>query len=188
MIHSAFTEWQSPFLKVLNDDQIYEIRQAAFSILEHVGCKIMHAGARKMLADAGAIVEDEIVKLPRYIGEQCLATCPKGFRIYDRDGKNYLEVESSKTFYGTATASPNTKDAVTGEIHETRVKDIEYGARVADACENIDWVMPFGSSQDVPPVAADLYEFEAVVKNTTKPIVFCGYSSKGVEAGLSNGC
>lgn len=180
MIHSAFSDWQSPFLRVLNDDQIYEIRQAAFSILENVGCKIMHSEARKMLADAGAVVNGEIVKLPRYIAEHCLASCPKGFRIYDRDGKNYLEVESSKSFYGTSTASPNTKDALTGEIHETRVTDIEYGAKVADACENIDWVMPFGSSQDVPPVAADLYEFEAVVKNTTKPIVFCGYSSRGV--------
>ena len=181
MIHSAFTNWQSPYLRVLNDDQIFEIRQAAFAILEQAGCKIMHEGARKMLADAGAVVNGEIVKLPRHIAEQCLATCPKGFRIYDRDGKNYLEVEGSKSFYGTATASPNTQDALTGEIHETRVVDIEYGAKVADACENIDWVMPFGSSQDVPAVAADLYEFEAVVKNTTKPIVFCGYSSRGVE-------
>jgi trimethylamine--corrinoid protein Co-methyltransferase len=38
-----------------------------------------------------------------------------------------------------------------------------------------------GSSQDVPAVAADLYEFEAVVTNTTKPIVFIGYSPRGME-------
>jgi trimethylamine--corrinoid protein Co-methyltransferase len=52
---------------------------------------------------------------------------------------------------------------------------------VADALPNIDWVMPMGSSQDVHPVAADVYEFEAVVTNTTKPIVFIGYSPRGVE-------
>lgn len=181
MIHSGSNEWQSPSMKVLNDDQIYEIRQAAYAILEKVGCKIMHEGARKMLADAGAVVNGEVVKLPRHIADQCLATCPKGFRIYDSEGKNYLSVEGAKSFYGTSTASPNTKDALTGEIHETRVIDIEYGAKVANACDNIDWVMPFGSSQDVPSVAADLYEFEAVIKNTRKPIVFCGYSSRGVE-------
>jgi trimethylamine--corrinoid protein Co-methyltransferase len=38
-----------------------------------------------------------------------------------------------------------------------------------------------GSVQDVPPTAADVYEFEAVVTNTTKPIVFIGYTPRGVE-------
>ncbi|MBW2633331.1 MAG: trimethylamine methyltransferase family protein, partial [Deltaproteobacteria bacterium] len=51
----------------------------------------------------------------------------------------------------------------------------------ADALEHIDWVMPMGSVQDVPPTVADLYEFEAVVTHTTKPIVFIGYTPKGVE-------
>jgi trimethylamine--corrinoid protein Co-methyltransferase len=38
-----------------------------------------------------------------------------------------------------------------------------------------------GSSQDVHPLAADVHEFEAVVTNTTKPVVFIGYSPRGVE-------
>jgi trimethylamine--corrinoid protein Co-methyltransferase len=92
-----------------------------------------------------------------------------------------MEVEGRKSYYGTSTASPNTKDALTGEIHETRVSDIALGALVADALPNIDWVMPMGSSQDVPALAADVYEFEAVVTNTSKPIVFIGYSARGVE-------
>jgi trimethylamine--corrinoid protein Co-methyltransferase len=33
----------------------------------------------------------------------------------------------------------------------------------------------------VPALAADVYEFEAVVTNTAKPIVFIGYSPRGVE-------
>jgi trimethylamine--corrinoid protein Co-methyltransferase len=92
-----------------------------------------------------------------------------------------MELEGRKSYYGTSTASPNTKDALTGEIHQTRVTDIALGAKVADALPNIDWVMPMGSSQDVPALAADLHEFEAVVTNTTKPIVFIGYSPRGVE-------
>ena len=43
---------------------------------------------------------------------------------------------------GTSTASPNTKDALSGEIDPTRVADIAIGAKVADALANIDWVMP----------------------------------------------
>ena len=122
-----------------------------------------------------------MVKIPRYIVEECIRTAPKGFTIYDRAGNRALEVEGRKSYYGTSTASPNTRDIFTGEIRKTSVADIALGARVADALPNIDWVMPMGSSQDVSPFAADLYEFEAVVTNTTKPIVFIGYTPRGVE-------
>jgi trimethylamine--corrinoid protein Co-methyltransferase len=181
MIHSASIEKQSPFLRILSEDQIYEIKRAAFDIMQNVGFKILHEGARKMLKQVGAFVKDDLVKVPEYIVLECLKTAPKGFTIYDREGHRAMEVEGRKSYYGTSTASPNTKDALTGEIHPTRVKDIAIGARVADACENIDWVMPMGSCQDVPALAADVHEFEAVVTNTTKPIVFIGYSPRGTE-------
>ena len=181
MIQSSFSENRSVLFRVLSDDQIWEIKRAAFDILEKTGAKIMHQGARDMLKKAGAIVKDDIVKVPEFVARECLRTAPKGFTMYDRNGNRALEVEGRKSYYGTSTASPNTRDALTGEIHETRVIDIARGARVADALPNIDWVMPMGSSQDVPAVSADLYEFEAVVTNTTKPIVFIGYSPRGME-------
>jgi len=181
MIQSSFTQNRSVFFRVLSDDQIWEIKRAAFDILEKTGAKILHKEARQMLKKNGAVVKDDMVKIPEYVVQQCIQTAPKGITIFDRNKKRALEVEGRKSYYGTSTASPNTRDALTGEIHETRVKDIARGAKVADALPNIDWVMPMGSSQDVPAFAADLHEFEAVVKNTTKPLVFIGYSKRGVE-------
>jgi trimethylamine--corrinoid protein Co-methyltransferase len=167
--------------RVLSDDQIWEIQRTAFDILAKTGAKIMHKAARDMLKQAGASVKDDIVKVPEYVIQECIRTAPKGFTIYTRDKHRALEVEGRKSYYGTSTASPNTKDALTGEIHETRVTDIGLGALVADALPNIDWVMPMGSCQDVPAVAADLYEFVAVVSHTIKPVVFIGYSTRGCE-------
>jgi trimethylamine--corrinoid protein Co-methyltransferase len=181
MIHSRFTEKRSVYLEILTNDQIWEIRRAALDVMRHVGFKVLHKGARKMLKQAGAVVEDELVKVPEFIVEQCLGTAPKGWTIFDRQGRRAMEVEGRKSYYGTSTASPNTQDALTGEIHPTRVADIVVAAGVADALENIDWVMPMGSSQDVPALAADIHEFEAVVAHTTKPIVFIGYSPRGTE-------
>lgn len=181
MINSGASQSRRPYLRILTEDQIFEIQRAAFDIMFSVGFKVLHQGARDMLASAGAVVEGELVRVPEFIVKQCLATAPKGFCLYDRQGNRALEVEGRKSYYGTSTGSPRFKDARTGEIHPTRVEDIGIGARVADACENIDWVMPMGSSQDVPSIAADLYEFEAVVTNTTKPIVFIGYSGRGTE-------
>ena len=121
MLQSSFVENRSIFFRILSDDQVWEIRQAAFDILEKSGCRMLHTGALKLLQKAGAVVRDDRVRLPRHIVEECLRTAPKGFTIYDREGHRALEVEGRKSYYGTSTASPNTRDALTGEIHETRV-------------------------------------------------------------------
>ncbi|MBW2297541.1 MAG: trimethylamine methyltransferase family protein [Deltaproteobacteria bacterium] len=181
MLNTNVTTQGSLTFRVLTEDQIFELTKAAMEILEKVGFKVLHEGARKLLKSAGAVVDGEMVKVPEFIVRQCLATAPKGWTIYDRNGKRALEVEGRKSYYGTSTASPNTKDALTGEYHETRVADLSLAAKVADALENIDWVMPMGSVQDVPAQAAELHEFVATVSNTTKPIVFLSYSPQGME-------
>lgn len=181
MIQSGATEKRSVWFRVLSDDQIAEIKRAAFEVMSKVGFNVLHEGARKMLKQAGALVSGENVKVPEHVVTECIRTAPKGWTLYDREGNRAMEIEGRKSYYGTSTASPRTKDALSGEIHPTRVADIATGAKVADALENIDWVMPMGSVQDVPPTVADLYEFEAVVCNTTKPIVFLGYTPRGVE-------
>jgi trimethylamine--corrinoid protein Co-methyltransferase len=181
MIQTSAIEKRSISFQVLTDDQVMEIQRASFDVMAKVGFNVLHAGARKMLKQAGCQVRGEHVRVPEHVVNACLDTTPKGYTIYSRDGQRAMEVEGRKSYYGTSTASPNTMDALTGEIHPTYVQDITYGAKVADAMEHIDWVMPMGSVQDVPPTVADLHEFEAVVTNTTKPIVFIGYTPKGTE-------
>ena len=166
---------------MLTQDQVQRIKRAAFEILEKVGLKVLHPGVRAMLKSSGAIVRGEHVKIPEYIVQGCLDTAPKGWTIYDRLGNRAMDVSGRNSFYGTSTASPNTKDALTGEYHETRVEDLARAARIADSLDNIDWVMPMGSAQDVPAIAAELHEFYATITNTTKPVVFLAYTPRGTE-------
>jgi len=166
---------------MLTEDQVERIKRAAFEVLEKVGFKVLHAEVRKMLQSAGAIVQGESVKVPEFIVQGCLSTAPKGWILYDRQGHRAMDVSGRNSYYGTSTASPDTKDALTGEYHKTRVEDLARSAKVADALENIDWVMPMGSAQDVPAMAAGLHEFVATVTNTIKPIVFLAYSPRGTE-------
>lgn len=181
MIQTNITWKASPRFRMLTEDQVERIKRAAFEILDKVGLKVLHEGVRKMLKSAGAIVQDESVKVPEFIVQGCLDTAPKGWAIYDRQGNRTMDVSGRNSFYGTSTASPNTKDALSGEYHETRVEDLARAARIADSLENIDWVMPMGSAQDVPAIAAELHEFYATVTNTTKPIVFLTYTPRGTE-------
>jgi trimethylamine--corrinoid protein Co-methyltransferase len=181
LIQSSNTQTKSVRMKILTDDQIWEIRQAAFDIIEKVGFKCQHKQIHKMMKQAGACVKENNVKIPRHVVEECLTTTPKGWTIYDRNGRRAMEVEGEKSHYGTSTASPNTRDAFSGEIRQTSIKDIELGAKVADYLDGIDFVMPMGSAQDIPGDAGEVHEFNAMVSNTTKPSVFIGYTALGCE-------
>ena len=181
MIQSSNIQTRSVGMKILTDDQIWEIKQAAFDIIEKVGFKCLHKEVHKMMKQAGAWINDNNIKIPRHIVEACLVTTPKGWTIYDREGRRAMEVEGEKSHYGTSTASPNTLDAFTGEMRQTCIKDIELGAKVADYLDGIDFVMPMGTAQDVPADAAEVHEFPAMVSNTTKPSVFIGYTALGCE-------
>lgn len=181
MIQSSNISNRSVSMKILTDDQIWEIRQAAFDIIEKVGFKCTHKQVHKMMKQAGAWIKDSNIKIPRHIVKESLLTTPQGWTIYDRDGKRAMEVEGEKSYFGTSTASPNTRDVFTNEIRQTTIQDIELGAKVADACEHIDWVMPMGTAQDVPSAGAELYECQALFSNTAKPSVFIGYTALGCE-------
>jgi trimethylamine--corrinoid protein Co-methyltransferase len=170
-----------PFLTVLSEDQIYAIHRATLDVFEKTGYRILSKSAVDVLKKAGAKVDGDIVKIPDYIVEGCLRLAPKGFVLYDRQGNRAMEVHGRRIFFGSFWASPNTRDALTGEVHPTRVEDIVRGAIIAGALPNIDFVTPMGYSQDVPAAAADLYEFEAVVTHSQKPIFCIPYSARGLE-------
>lgn len=181
MLYAGYSDHATPFLQTISENHIHEIKQAALLILERTGCGLKHSRAIKLLREAGAIVKNERVYTPRYLIEEALRTVPKGFVLYNRDGEPCLDVTGGKSYFGSSTASPFHRSAFKKERRSTTLQDIGWGAMIADSLSNLDFVMPFGSAQDVPTHAAELYEFEAVVQNTAKPIFFCGYSSKGVE-------
>ena len=181
MLYSGYSSHTAPLLTTISDDQIHEIKQAAFLILEQTGCTVDHAAALALLTEAGAEVKGNHVTVPRHVIQKALAQAPKGFVMYNRDGEPAMDFTGRKSYFGTSTASPNQRHALDQKRKLTTIQDMEWGAKVADALENLDFVMPFGSAQDIPAKGADLLEFESALKNTVKPIFFCSYSTQGVE-------
>lgn len=181
MPHAGYSAHMAPFLTTITHDQVDAIKQAALLILEQTGCTVDHDGALELLKKAGAIVDGNRVIVPRHVIQSALHTAPKGFVMYNREGRMAMDLSGRKSYFGSSTASPNQRHALDQKRKPTTLEDIGWGAKIADALENIDFVMPFGSAQDVPAASGDLFEFETAVQNTTKPIFFCGYSATGVN-------
>ena len=171
----------TPQFRMLSDDQVYKIHLATLDVLENVGVRVMSEDARHLLADGGCkLCEDGIVKIPGHVVEECIRVAPKRFTLYNRNGEVALRVQHNNVYFGTGVTCPSTIDPYTGEKRPTEVADIARAAQVSDALPNLDWIMPLGSVQDVPAAVADVYEFEAAVSNTTKPICFICNDARGV--------
>lgn len=167
--------------EVLTKEEREEIHYAALSVLEEVGTVIKCPEIIVMLEERGAYIEGEKVKIPRGMVEKALRTVPSGFALYDRLGQNKLLFEARNVYFGPGPSTTYTIDPYSGERRLPGKKDTKNAARVMDALENIDFVMDFGVIQDVPAQYADIHQLQAILENTSKPIVHWGFDAANLK-------
>jgi trimethylamine--corrinoid protein Co-methyltransferase len=98
-----------------------------------------------------------------------------------RDGKLAMELEKGKIYFGTGSDCVFLLDSYTGKRKKWFEKDIQDAAKISDFLPNIDFHMSFGLTSDVPAMTYDRYQFLAMVKNTSKPLVLTTVDGKGLE-------
>ncbi len=164
----------------LTADQMEQLHLATFDILEQVGVKICEPEALQLLADAGAIVSGNLVKIHPWMVQQALQTTPCKIAVYNRSGKRAMTLEKGKIYYGTGSDTPYVIDIDTGKRRRSVKQDTINATRVTDALEHLDFVMSMAQASDVPQLRSDRYHFEAMTLNTTKPIVFDAHDRQGL--------
>jgi trimethylamine---corrinoid protein Co-methyltransferase len=167
---------QTPQFRILSDLQIGRIFQATLTCLQQTGVKVLNQTARDSLATAGADVDGEIVRIPAYIIEESVSTCPSSFTLWGRDGTHPIELIDGQNIYGPGPTCTYFIEPVTGQRRKTRLGDPGQTARVCDALINIGYVMSLGLIDNVKPDLASVYEFAEMVANTIKPILVWAYS------------
>ena len=159
--------------QILTEDQIKAIHQASLDILEAVGVRVKHGGAVRLLQDAGCRIEKgDTVHLPRGLVEECIRTAPSSITMYDRNGEEAMHLERNKSYFGLGTDLLKTYDLDTEALRPSRLQDVINAARVADCCEELDFIASYALPQDVPTHVMYLECFKAMVENSTKPIFF----------------
>jgi len=171
-----------PFLEVLSEEQILEIHNATLEIMSKIGMVIKDDDGLKLLKEAGAIVEDENVKIPEYLLKKALSTAPSRIPMYDRLGNFSMILEQGKTNFGTGSDTIFTLDINSHERRRSVIEDVGNIARLVDALPNLNFVMSMGTPSDVNPEVSYLFGFIEMVKNNTKPIVFTANDIKDMES------
>lgn len=164
-----------PELRVLSDEQVYEIHQAALEILWNTGVLVKAPAARDLLRRAGAWVDDEtmLCRIPGYIVEEALEQAPSSFTIYARNPKNNVRVSTRSLHYEPMIGRLNCYDYVTGTTHRTTLEDVGHLARLADALPSYHLlhsgaIMP--QIEGVPIRATHVYGYLGSVRNSSKVV------------------
>ena len=159
---------------MLSQDQLGEMFLGVLHTLEYTGVKVENEQAREILKKAGAWVDSLRVRVPSYLVKQSLASAPRSFTLFARDGnpKHNIRIGPGRAYFGAGATCPNFVDVETLERRSYVKSDAALVAQVVDALPNIDFCESQGT----------LAEFAAMFANTSKPIVAWSHDRSDLAA------
>jgi len=166
----------SPHFQMLRSEDCLRIHQASRRILHNTGVQVFQEEGRKLLKEAGANVEDTLVKIPPSLVEWSLATAPNSFNLYRSGSEEVaIKLDGENVYFGPGSDTLHYLDPGTGIRRDFQLVDIADCARVCDALPEINFVMSMGVPRDVPAGRYYRHQYATLLRNTTKPmVVVCG--------------
>ncbi|MGC9453251.1 MAG: trimethylamine methyltransferase family protein [Phycisphaerae bacterium] len=173
----------SQLYKPLTDADVKRVADAALDVLARGGVAVYSPTAREAFKAAGAEVDSEsnIVRLPRGLVEDAVASNPSSVTLYARNNEDYnAELTDSKVHYGTGGTALYVLDPDTGERREATTDDVAMNARFVEALDNIHVftinVYPHNvkNTDDIDP-----NRFFHALNNTSKHVMGGIYSPVG---------
>ena len=184
MISTHGTNMTSAHYARMGESECREIHLATLEVLERVGVDVHDEKAREILAGGGAAVDGIRVRIPEYMVEDALRRAPRRMTIYDRSGSVALRAHDYNTYYGGGSDCLHVLDHRSSERREPLMEDVVAAARLMDALPEIDFVMSLFLPKDVNQQIYDRYQMEAMLNNTTKPIVYVTPDFEGCKAAV----
>ena len=162
-------------LKVLSEEQVQRIHAASLKLLAEHGMvsesdlilDIFRRGGAKVDLDA------RVIYLSADMVEAALKTAPKSFVLYGREPQYDLLLEPGRVYFGMGgSPEPFIWDYHLGQRRTPTVADMVAATRVGHALEHIDFIMAICCAGDVPQALQYFYEYDAIFRNTTKPVIY----------------
>ena len=167
----GFTRKLKP-LEILTEEQVETMHQASMEILETTGVKVGHDGALKLLAKNGCKVdfEEQRVKMPTGLVEECLRKCPSSYTIKARDPKYDVRI-GGNTLYFLQGMGMRYVDLDSCEFRAATLQEHKEAAIVGDALINLhigDGCFSYTDLVGVPPVMVMLEGLASGLRNSSK--------------------
>ena len=163
---------ESSVLKVLSEEQMQKIHEAALEALETIGLADAPESGIEYLVSAGCILgEDGRIRIPRAVVEDALSKACREVTLYSRDGKNDLKLSGNRVHFGTAGAAVSMVDVDGREYRDSTVQDLHDAAKITDTLDNVHFLQRPMVCRDIADNREmDLNTIYASASGTTKHI------------------
>ena len=180
--HADYT----PAYDLLPKSDVELLIDAALQLLRDTGCAFEPGTeAIDLFKAAGCDVSaDGVVRFDPAVVRAALATMAKSVRLWDRDGRDPIDLDTSHTWFMPGMTCIKIFDLASGERRESTGDDLATIARVADALPNIDGMCV--ACKDVPRSdrPGEINEFAILIDNTTKPLEYLCEHPESFEAAI----
>jgi trimethylamine--corrinoid protein Co-methyltransferase len=167
-----------------SDADVQKIHHAVVTLLEKGGVKVFTRRGREYLKRAGAAVDEasSIVRIPRGLLEDAIASAPHSVTLCGRDPRHDIVLEGANVYLGTGGTAINVLDIDTGARRPSTLADVRDMARLVDACDWVHFFLINVYPNDIPePEHVDLNRFYAAISHTSKHVQGGMYGSQGLR-------
>ncbi len=161
-----------------------KITDAALEVLARSGVAVYSSTAFEALRDAGAVVDEgtRVVRLPRGLVEDAVASNPSSVTLHSRDGQHDAVLEDNRVHYGTGGTAIYVLDPDTGQRRPSTTDDVILNAQLVEVLESVHVftinVFPHEIQNEDH---IDVNRFFHALNNTTKHVMGGIYSLTGCQ-------
>ena len=141
-----------PPVDLLSADQIEAIHDASLRVLEELGMHILLPEARDILQKAGALVEDEMVRIGRDIVEAAIGLAPEEITVHARNPEHSFVLGGDAMVFGPVGGPPNCSDLDEGR----RPGRFEDGCKFLKLCQYFNCLHVAGQGVDSSDIHASI--------------------------------
>jgi len=170
--------------KPLSENDVKRIATCAFELLEKSGIVVHAPSAFEAFARQGALCDENtrIVRLPRSLVEDAIASNPSSITLYSRDGNHDAILTGNRVHYGTGGTAIYVIDPRTGKRRPSLLQDVIDNAVLVDQLEHIHvFTINVFPNEIKKKDEIDLNRFFHALDNTTKHVMAGVYSMEGCK-------
>ncbi len=156
--------------ELLSGDEIEAIHQASVRVLRDTGMDVLNAQARRMLADAGADVNDERVRFDPEMIDDYISSTPAEFDFHSRNPDRTLRIGGPWVAFSCVASAPNVSDQRGGRRTGNRVDHANL-VRLAQVLNTVHLLGGYPvEPTDVHPSVRHLHATQDQLVLSDKPI------------------
>lgn len=154
-----------PLAKGYSDDQIQAIHDSALTVLQELGVRVVHDGAREIFEKAGATVTETQVLLDTAMVEAAISTAPENFTL--TSPRDTLQIGGRNTQFIPVGGPPHAMDTARGKRPGT-FDDFQNFIRLAQHFDVIHLTGPSVEPQDISPNVRHLHMMRSQMLDSDK--------------------